>query len=280
MDYREYPVPEPLQRHIGCVWRLRDETPACAPQTIYPDGQCELVVHLDSPPECWDVVAGWHRQAPTLFAAQRVTAVRLRVTQPLDCLGLRLRPAASGLVVGQALWAHRDRIVDLAGLDRNFSRGLRAAMREFARGNDAKLWRLLARACARHELDGRIEQATARLQSSAGKARIDAAARAAGMSLRGFQIRFRQCVGTTPKEFARLMRLQATLRALDGNLSLSDLAADTGFSDQAHATRELRRITGLTPARLRTELRRDREGDAAVRLAAAFVRGHATAKGR
>ena len=79
----------------------------------------------------------------------------------------------------------------------------------------------------------------------------------------------------TPKEFARLMRLQATLRALDaGDASIAELAADSGFADQAHATRELRRVTGLTPAKLRAELRRDRDGDVAVRLAAAFVRGH------
>lgn len=280
MDYREYPVPEALQRHIRCIWRLRDDAPAGAAQTIYPDGQCELIVHLGSPPECWDAVAGWHRQASSLYAAQRVTAVRLRATRPLDCLGLRLRPAASGLLGVRVLESCRDRIADLAGIDREFSRNLRAAMRGFARGDDAKLWRLLAQACARDELDVRVESAAARLESSTGKARIDAAARAAGMSMRGFQIRFRQCVGTTPKEFARLMRLQATLRALDGDASLSELAAETGFSDQAHATRELRRVTGLTPARLRMELRRDREGDAAVWLAAAFVRGHAATSGR
>jgi AraC-like DNA-binding protein len=280
MDYREYPVPEALQRHIRCVWRLRDDAPGGSPQTIYPDGRCELIVHLGPPPECWDAVAGWHRQASSLFAAQRVTAVRLRATAPLDCLGVRLRPAASALLGARVLEAHRDRIADLVDIDPVFSRNLRAAMRGFVRDDDAKLWRLLAAACARHALDARIESATARLESSAGKARVVAAARAAGMSMRGFQIRFRQCVGTTPKEFARLMRLQATLRALDGDASLSELAADTGFSDQAHVTRELRRVTGLTPARLRTELRRDREGDAAVRLAAAFVRGHAAASGR
>jgi AraC-like DNA-binding protein len=279
MDYREYPVPEPLRRHIACVWRLRDDEPAGSPQTIYPDGRCELLVHLASPPECWEV-AGWHRQSTTLFAAQRATAVRLRATQALDCVGLRLCPAASGLLGRLALAKHRDRVVDLAGVDRAFSRNLRAAVREFARGNDAKLWRLMASACSLHELDARIEAAAARLESSAGRTRIDAAARTAGMSIRGFQIRFRECVGTTPKEFARLMRLQATLRALDGDSSLSGLAADAGFSDQAHVTRELRRVTGLTPARLRAELRRDREGDAAVRLAAAFVRGHAASSGR
>jgi transcriptional regulator GlxA family with amidase domain len=72
------------------------------------------------------------------------------------------------------------------------------------------------------------------------------------------------------------MRLRATLRALeDGDDALAEVAADRGFADQAHATRELRRITGLAPARLRAALRKDRGGDAAIRLAAAFLRGHA-----
>jgi AraC-like DNA-binding protein len=96
------------------------------------------------------------------------------------------------------------------------------------------------------------------------------------MGLRSFQTRFLECVGLGAKEYARLLRLQATIRALDGDDSpLSQLAFDAGFADQAHATRELARLTGLTPARLRAALRRDREGDDTIRLAAAFVRGRA-----
>jgi len=52
-------------------------------------------------------------------------------------------------------------------------------------------------------------------------------------------------------------------------------SVESSFADQAHATRELRRVTGHTPARLRAALRQDRDGDATVRLAAAFVRGYA-----
>lgn len=71
-----------------------------------------------------------------------------------------------------------------------------------------------------------------------------------------------------------MMRLRATLTALDeGDGSVADVAADLGFADQAHAARELKRTTGLAPARLRAALRADRNGDAAVQLAAAFVRG-------
>lgn len=274
MDYCEYPVPSSLRRHVRCVWHLRDPAPDGSVQTIYPDGHCELIVHLESSPQCWQASPGWQTQAKVLFAAQRVTAVRLRATRAFDCVGLRLRPAASALLGAAALAEHRDLIVDLAEIDAGFSRRLRASVRGFIRGDGAALWRLLDRRCAGFEPDVRMERAADRLESSAGRARIDAVASGAGMSARGFQIRFRQCVGTTPKEFARLMRLQATLRALDGTTPLSELAADRGFADQAHATRELRRVTGLTPAKLRAALRLDRDGDAAIRLAAAFVRGY------
>ena len=74
----------------------------------------------------------------------------------------------------------------------------------------------------------------------------------------------------------RVLRLQATIRAIDrGGESLAQLACDTGFSDQAHATRELQQLTGLTPARLRAALRSARDDDRTVQLAAAFVRGTA-----
>jgi AraC-like DNA-binding protein len=51
------------------------------------------------------------------------------------------------------------------------------------------------------------------------------------------------------------------------------VALESGFSDQAHATRELHDVTGLTPARLRRALRGTRDADQTIQLAAAFVRG-------
>jgi AraC-like DNA-binding protein len=276
MDYREYPPPPGLAGHVECAWRLRQARPTGTPQTIYPDGRCELIVHLAAPPRCWDAVRGWHPQARTLFAAQRVVAVRLEATGPLDCVGVRLRPAVSNGWLRGAGLRHRDQVVDLATLDAVFSRALARAARGLAREAPASLWKLLAMHAATVPIDTRVTTAIERLERDAGRSRIDALARAAALSMRGFQVRFRAAVGLTPKEFARLTRLQVTLRALDASdARLSDLASDGGFADQAHATRELRRVTGLTPARLRAELRRDRDGDAAVRMAAAFVRGYA-----
>ena len=131
MDYQEFAPPAALAGQVACAWRLRDATPPDAPRTIFPDGHCELIVHLGMPPQCWDAVDGWHPQARTLFAAQRVAAVRLRASGVLDCVGVRLRPARSNAVMPGAALRFRDRVVDLATLDAPFARALARAARNF-----------------------------------------------------------------------------------------------------------------------------------------------------
>lgn len=275
MEYAFHPAPASLQGLIEGLWCLRDDGATEKVQTIYPDGFCELIVHFGRPPRCRDE-RGWHEQATTLFASQRLSAVRLRREAALDCLGLRLRPEASALLGTDVLRATRERIVDLASLDASLGRALRSAARDFAGGQPDRLWRLCERRFATFEVDAVVARAVDAIRKRGGQLRIESLASEAGLSLRSLQLRFRRAVGLTPKEFARLVRLQATLRALDSGVGrLTDVAIDGGFADQAHASRELRRVTGLAPARLRAALRADRDGDAAVRLAAAFVRGAA-----
>jgi AraC-like DNA-binding protein len=273
MDYSEHPVPESLRRHVACVWRLIDANPRPGVNTIYPDGRCELITQLGGRSRLWDAVDGWHEQAPTLFAAQRVTAVQFEPCGVLDDVGIRLQPAASTLVTHN-LAPLRDRVVDLATIDVETSAAFAPAARDFAAGRPEKLWELLSRLCLHSDVDAKVESAAARLDADGGQTKIETLAKAAGLSVRSLQVRFLAGVGLTPKEFAGIQRLQATLRALDGETPLAELATDSGFSDQAHATREIKRVTGLTLSRLRDELRRDRDGNAAIEIAAAFVRGH------
>lgn len=275
MEYQEHPVPDGLRRHVACVWRLVDAQPRPGVNTIYPDGRCELIAQLGGRSRLWDSIDGWHVQAPTLFAAQRVTAVQFEPIGVLDDLGIRLQPAASTLVA-RDLAPLRDRVVDLAALDAGVSMALALAAREFADGRPERLWELLARLCSTSSIDAKVEKAAAQLDADGGQTKIETLAQAAALGMRSLQTRFLASVGLSPKEFAQVQRLQSTLRALDGETPLADLATDSGFSDQAHATREIKRVTGLTLSRLREELRRDRDGDAAIRIAAAFVRGSAT----
>ena len=183
VEYQEYPVPAELRRHFACVWRLRDAQPPAGVQTIYPDGRCELIAILAGRSRLWDAVMGWHDQAGTLFAAQRVTAVQLEASGAIDDVGIRVQPAASALLA-RNLAPLRDRVVDLSGLDADVSRELSRAAREFVAGKPGALWALLQRLAGRQPLDEKIEATVARIETSGGATRIDTLARAAGWGVR------------------------------------------------------------------------------------------------
>ncbi|MDH0863369.1 AraC family transcriptional regulator [Mitsuaria sp. GD03876] len=62
---------------------------------------------------------------------------------------------------------------------------------------------------------------------------------------------FRRAYGTSPKRYRLELRAMQALRQMRGwQGSLATLAAETGFADQAHLTRALVALTGLTPKRL------------------------------
>lgn len=276
MDYREFDVPPSLRRHVACVWRLRDDAPDTRTQTIYPDGCCELIVHRGPPMRAFDADRGWHTQAAVLFAAQQRGAVRLAAQDSVWCVGVRLQPAASALIAGASLAGLRDRIVDLGELDAEFAQAFSVAATRFDDDpHVAALWTLLATQAEAFPIDARIETAVDALRSVGGRDRVQPLAAIAGMGQRSFQMRFLDSVGLGAKEFARVLRLQATLHLLDaGNASLAQVAFDGGFADQAHAARELGHFTGSTPSHLLAALRDERDGDDTIRLALAFVRGH------
>jgi AraC-like DNA-binding protein len=73
-----------------------------------------------------------------------------------------------------------------------------------------------------------------------------------GVSERQLRRRFLHAVGYGPKLLERVLRLRRFIQAaacLRAN-SLAALAADAGYADQPHLTRECRDLTALTPAQL------------------------------
>ena len=80
-----------------------------------------------------------------------------------------------------------------------------------------------------------------------GPERIRALAGDLGLSLDAFEKRFRRVVGCTPKQFASLVRLRRAIASYRPGMSLTQVALDAGYYDQAHFSRELRAATGRAP---------------------------------
>ena len=275
MDYAEHPVPDDLRRHVQCLWVLRDDAPDDAIQTIYPDGRCELLAELGVPLRFHGPDGEIRADQPLCFAGQQRGPIRLQATGKVLCIGLRLTAAGSGLIAGARLPDLRDAAPDLHTLDPMFADDfLQAAQASTATGSAEPFWQLLRPRCAAFVPDPLAERAVEALDAADGDLRISALAKQLGVALRTLQPRFLRAVGMTPKEYARVRRLQALLRTLDAEpAGIAGAAAQHGYADQAHATRELLHWTGITPARLVRALREDRNGHDALRLAAAFVRG-------
>jgi len=78
-------------------------------------------------------------------------------------------------------------------------------------------------------------------------------ARDVGLSERQLRRRVEDAVGYSPRTLARIVRFQRFLhaaRAAGPGRHLARLAADAGYADQAHLTRDSRDLAGLPPAAL------------------------------
>ena len=101
-----------------------------------------------------------------------------------------------------------------------------------------------------------VRQVWHRLLAAGGAVRVEKLADEVGWSVRHLGVRFRAETGLSPSSAARVIRFHRARRALQDSpqTRLGDLAADHGYYDQAHLTRDFRELAGLPPLRwLRAE---------------------------
>lgn len=109
------------------------------------------------------------------------------------------------------------------------------------------------------EVSPEVRFAWQRLLDSRGQADICGLAAQAGWSGRHLRAAFRTQIGLGPKAAARVIRFDRARRLLQragpggSQPLLADLAADCGYYDQAHLTREFRALAGCPPAQWRAE---------------------------
>ena len=72
-----------------------------------------------------------------------------------------------------------------------------------------------------------------------------------GMSPSAFSHAFRSHYGCTPSTMLRRRRMDRACQLLRSGTRISEVAATSGFADQAHFTRECRKLLGVTPSQYR-----------------------------
>lgn len=229
MNYRERATAVP-----GVVLWEREPLAARSRDRILPDGCLDLIWDgrrlLVAGP---DATARWHESGPgTAYAALRFSR--------------GLGPAMLGVPADEL----RDRT---PSLDQLWSAApARRLAEHVAEDPAARLlaWAAERMASVRPDPLGPIVHALA-----AEGAAVEVSAERLGMSARQLHRRTVPLFGYGPKRLARILRLQRALARAEAGEILALVAASCGYADQAHLTREVRALTGTTPAALLHERR-------------------------
>lgn len=175
-------------------------------------------------------------------------------------VGVLFRPAAGRLLLGRPVSELVDGSLPLAELTSLDGAALAAQVQAVMSGDPgdaashraaiAAYERMLARFLPVDEQGRQINAIIDWLDGHPQVTRVAEVADAVGLSERSLQRLVLSRVGLTPKWLIQRRRLHdAVARLKAGGRPLADLAADLGYTDQAHFTHDFRTVTGLTPGR-------------------------------
>lgn len=196
---------------------------------------------------------GWWDCTPGRLFAIELCALQLRELLHEESEQFRLQLTLSGCdkFLIQLFHCIRAEIKQGCPSGRLFADGLSLALVAYLR----------AKYSATHEVSRsthRLSKAQANLISEfvdehlGADLRVTQLAAVVNLSPHYFTGLFRTSFGTTPHRYVLQRRLEAARRMLKTPVSIAEIAYSLGFSSQAHFTQVFRRLTGNTPARLRS----------------------------
>lgn len=190
-------------------------------------------------------------------------------TGPSAGIELNLSPLGAWQLFGVPMTHLMNRVVHLGDLPRGLDPWLEEQLRALddwdARFDllDASLTRKMN---AAPDIPPAVQWAWERMTAMpAADTRVGSIGRELGWSRRRLGAAFREYVGLTPKSAARVMRFDRAVSSLRRGWAgtLSTLACECGYADQAHLTREFREFAGITPGEM---LRRRTDGAVAIHV--------------
>ena len=107
--------------------------------------------------------------------------------------------------------------------------------------------RFLLSRLKQHKPDALVLAAVALIFEKHGNIRMSEVAEKLHTSQSPFEKRFRRVVGATPKKFASIIRLKYTLQQFQAQTSLTSLAYESGFYDQAHFIKDFKTFSKSIP---------------------------------
>ncbi|MFK2904456.1 AraC family transcriptional regulator [Dyella ginsengisoli] len=244
----------PLDALIEKIWDW--DMPAAAHhfERVLPQPGAQLIINL-----CEDETRVYTdepqrhclRSSGSVLGGPRLTSQIIDTAEQVRVMGVMFRPGGAHALTAENQQALLARDINLEDLFGAAARQLRQRLLDTAapgmRLQILEQWLLAQRRGP--ATDPAVAHVAAALDRAPQWACIAKVVQQTGLSDDSLRMRFHRQIGMGPKRYARLQRFRAVLVQvhLAGSVDWCRVAADGGFTDQAHLVREFRAFSGLTP---------------------------------
>ena len=253
MNYQVYtPSPE-LQPFIKCFWSLDDEKQdEPVKQKVLPDGCMEMIFHYGDHYQQYFEDGSSIIQPKSFVFGQITKYIEIAPTGISGIISARFLPDGISPFLNKPLTALENKAVPIADLFGEDGNKLEENVINAKDNNERiKLIEtfLLSELTEQRTIDAITKSCVDLIFQSQGQIGSAELADKMNINRRNIERKFISAIGISPKQLARVARLQATLKMLEQNKSatLTEIAYENGYYDQAHFIKDFREFTGISP---------------------------------
>ncbi|GJM27703.1 MAG: AraC family transcriptional regulator [Cyclobacteriaceae bacterium] len=253
MDYKTFEPRQELSPLVKCYWTLvspKEENPE--KQTIVPDGCIEMIFHYG---DLFYQYSGTGERViqPRCFVIGQLTRpLEIQPTGETGVFSVRFHPGGFMPYATIPIKEMENNAVPLETLfgpdGKEISEKILNAKTTKQRVDLVEVF--LTKRLTDDETKDRIIKSTVEtILTANGQLPIDQLSRQLNINLRQLERKFSLAIGLSPKQLSKTVRLQASLKMLLNNqfTSLTALAYEGNYYDQAHFIKDFKELTGFTP---------------------------------
>jgi AraC-like DNA-binding protein len=255
MIFQKFKPTESLQQYIDCYYLIEGEYSDKVSDIFFPDGCIEVVFNVD-----WEFYRDNQKESWAKVIGQITEPLKVQAKGKGKCFGIWFLPHTFSLFSSIPLIELNDKSLALENI---FSPDFIDLVGEYLHENkiqklvesvDSFLIKSIKKST--HELKDKVANYAVRsIFINKGQANLELIAKDCNISSRYLQKIFLEKIGFNPKFLVRIVRFQQALDYVQflQNNSLTNIAYQSGYFDQAHFIKEFKDFTSFVPSQYRIE---------------------------
>ncbi len=253
MNYQTFEPTKNLSTQIRCYWTLestKEET--SERQTIVPDGCMEMVFHYGNLYRQYTENGNSIIQPKCFVIGQLTRPLEIEPTGETGIFSVRFHP--NGFLPFSTV-PIKEMENTAVPLEKLFGKEGQKIEKKILNANSTsdriKLIEtfLFSRLINTETVDEIVKSIVETILTANGQFSVDELSKQTNINRRQLERKFSSTIGLSPKQLSKTIRLQATLKMLLNKkfTSLTALAYEGEYYDQAHFIKDFKEMTGLTP---------------------------------